>query len=69
MIVNGRGHSVAITGKLTYEMAVELAGLPPREDYTVTYRVRGGPSGSLSPRAWVPLGPGMVVDVAHTGNA
>lgn len=60
------------SGRLYYEDAVSLAALPAREDYSVVYRVRNGnttKSGSLSPRAWVPAEDGMVIDVAHTGNA
>lgn len=73
LIVNAVGHEFKpASGRLYYEDAVSLAALPAREDYTIVYRVRNGntvKSGSLSPRAWVPVEDGMVIDVAHTGNA
>jgi hypothetical protein len=70
IIVNGSPKMISANW-VTYDAIVQLAGLVPLDDYSITYR--GGPAryreGILAKGQSVELLPHMVFNVMHTGNA
>jgi hypothetical protein len=71
VIINGREHQVEGHNYLMYSQIVLLAGMTGTP--SVTWRIRGTNEGGIvhpiGGKAVLPLLEGLVINVAHTGNA